>query len=76
MFFQCTSGKGSSEISSQKLTHLGKSEAKCWTESPNRFLKNSEKGSLFELISAQNLLLGLCEIIAFDRIWDLEKSHF
>ena len=48
MFFQSTSGKWSSEIPSQKMLQFGKSEAKYWTESLNRFLKNSEKVSLFE----------------------------
>ena len=76
MFFQCTSGKWSSEISSQKRILFGKSEAKCWTESPNRFLKNSEKESLFGTILSKKTLKGLCEIIAFDWLEGLEKSLF
>ena len=76
MFFQCTSGKWSSEISSQKSSLFWNSEAKYWTESPNEFLKNSEKQSLFGAILIKRTPKDLCGIIAFDRLEDLEKRLF
>jgi len=76
MFFQCTSGKWSSEISSQKWILFGKSEAKYWTESPNRFLKNSEKESLFEPLFGNKTLKDLCDIIAFGWYVSLRNELF
>ena len=43
---------------------------------PKQVSEKEWKSVTFELISDQNLLLGLCEIIAFDLIRDLKKKLF